>query len=192
MELQSNSSTPQTSQIGSSARSAQADWRLDLSKIKMCLKSNQLASADLLPSLDNAILKIETLLFHDQKVIQEQSDKYKQLKRRVRDYQKYVNDKLAKNKAERQRSEDYCRMVISDLLARVTHELELLEENRVNFNQPSNNVDRPANKVRPSSSTPVNPVGIHPPPGGSTFAQGIDDLQQQVNMYIRGLTNFNK
>ena len=120
-----------------STRSAQAalDWKLDLSKIKMCLKNNHQTSADLIPNLDSAIHKMETLWLHDQKIIQDQADKYKHLKRRVRDYQKYVNDKMSKHKAERQRSEDYCRLVISDLLGRVNSELQLLDQERTNVNR---------------------------------------------------------
>ena len=187
-----------------STRSAQAalDWKLDLSKIKMCLKNNQRSATDLLPNLDSAIQKMETLWLHDQKIIQDQADKYKHLKRRVRDYQKYVNDKMAKHKAERQRSEDYCRLVISDLLGRVNSELQLLDQDRANVNRVATvaakapPVARTATASRaPIASTPVSTQGsglhgLRPVPG-STFAQGIDDLQQQVNLYVRGLTNFN-
>lgn len=142
---------------------------------------------------------METLWHHDQKVIQDQAEKYKHLKRRVRDYQKYVNDKLAKHKAERQRSEEYCRVVISDLLGRVTQELQLLEQDRCNVNQVTNVataktpsvVKAPSASKPPAASTPVQISGGLIPPSRSTFAQGIDDLQQQVNSYIRGLTNFN-
>lgn len=203
LELQSNSSTPPNSQFASKAHSLQAsaDWRLDVSKIKMCIKSNQFASVDLLSCIDSAVVKIENLLLRDQKMIQEQSDKYKQLKRRARDYQKYASDKLAKNKAERQRSEEYCRLVISDLLGRVTHELQLLEQNRVNVNR-ANDVAAGSTGVTSGSTLklPIQPVASTPlqgssvlnlPRRGSTFAEGIDDLQQQVNMYVRGLTNFN-
>lgn len=188
-----------------STRSAQAalDWKLDLSKIKMCLKNNQRASSDLIPNLDSAIQKMETLWLHDQKMIQEQADKYKHLKRRVRDYQKYVNDKMTKHKAERQRSEDYCRLVISDLLSRVNSELQLLDQERSNVNRVATVAAARAPPVArtaaaskaPIASTPVSTQGSglhglqHVP--GSTFAQGIDDLQQQVNLYVRGLTNFN-
>ena len=126
-------------------------------------------------------------------MIQEQADKYKHLKRRVRDYQKYVNEKLAKHKAERQRSEDYCRVVISDLLGRVTQELQLLEQDRCHVNQAAN-IARAPPVVRASSSAPKPPAASTPvlvPSSRSTFAQGIDELQQQVNLYVRGLTNFN-
>lgn len=185
--------------MASSARSAQTslDWKLHLSKIKICLKSNQLVPTDLLPNLDSAIQKMETTRLHDQKIIQEQAEKYKHLKRRVRDYQKYVNDKLAKHKAERQRSEDYFRVVISDLLNRVNSELQLLEQDRANVNRAPTVVPRvPAVKATaaskaPTASTPLSSQtgGLHSLPA-STFAQGIDDLQQQVNLYVRGLTNF--
>ncbi|KAI9557077.1 hypothetical protein GHT06_016875 [Daphnia sinensis] len=199
LELQSNSSTPLTSQMTSSARSAQSalDWKLDLSKIKICLRSNQQVPTDILPNLDSAIQKMETSRLYDQKVIQEQAEKYKHLKRRVRDYQKYVNDKLAKHKAERQRSEDYFRTVISDLLNRVNSELELLERDRANVNRATNvapkvpMVRATAASKTPTASTPLGSQagGLHSLPT-STFAQGIDDLQQQVNLYVRGLTNF--
>ena len=189
-----------------STRSAQAalDWKLDLSKIKMCLKNNHQTSADLIPNLDSAIHKMETLWLHDQKIIQDQADKYKHLKRRVRDYQKYVNDKMSKHKAERQRSEDYCRLVISDLLGRVNSELQLLDQERTNVNRIATVATRapPFARTAAASKTPIvasTPVSTHQGSDlhhhnvmpGSTFAQGIDDLQQQVNLYVRGLTHFN-
>lgn len=199
VEMQSNSSTPLTLQMASSARSAQSalDWKLDLSKIKMCLKNYQKVPTDLLHNLDSAIQKMETSRLCDQKVIQEQAEKYKHLKRRVRDYQNYVNDKLAKHKAERQRSEDYFRTVISDLLNRVNSELQLLEQDRANVNRATNVAPKvPAARAAvafktPTASTPLasQSGGLHSLPA-STFAQGIDDLQQQVNLYVRGLTNF--
>jgi len=149
----------------------------------------QSVPADLFLSLDCTIQKMEARWRRDQKSLEEQTEKYKKLKRRVRDYQKYVNDKLAKYKSDRERSEDYCRRVISDLLGKVTHELQQLERDRRNGN------DFPTTMVHQTHPNPVvrgNDALVLAPQlePASTFAQSIDDLQQQVNRYVLGLTNF--
>lgn len=142
-----------------------------------------------LTSLDNAVLKVEALWQHDQKVIQEQSEKYKHLKRRVRDYQKHINEKLAKQRTDRQRSEDYCRYVISDLLARVTEELQLLEQDRCH----NNHVDGVSNATQHAVDvSPMQPCDTFQSRASVSFAQGIEDLKQQVNRYVQGLTSMNK
>lgn len=145
---------------------------------------------DTFVSLDCAIQKMEAWWRRDKKSLEEQTEKYKKLKRRVRDYQKYVNDKLAKYKCDRERSEDYCRRVISDLLAKVTHELQQLERDRNANDFPTPTMVHQTHStsvVRGNDGLMLAPQ-LEP---ASTFAQSIDDLQQQVNRYVLGLTNFN-
>jgi hypothetical protein len=136
---------------------------------------------DALINLDKVIQKIESSCRRDQTTIRDQTDKYKQLKKRVRDYQKYVHEKMAKYKSERQQSEEYCRSVISELLSKVSQELQKVEHDRRNAN---------ATSGPPTLSTPTNLAnGLHSEPK-STFAQSIDELTGAVNRYVSGLTNF--
>lgn len=144
----------------------------------MELKKIQQVPADVLVTLDKTAQKMETSCRRDQIMIREQTDKYKQLKRRVRDYQKYASEKLEKYKTERQQSEDYCRHVISELLQKVTQELQKVEHDRQNV----------ALSSKGASSFPAA-NGNHSE-SKSTFARSIDDLQDQVNRYVIGLTNF--
>lgn len=181
LELQSHSSTPQQAQPAEIA-----DWRLELSKVKMGLKNHQV-SADVLFSFDQAIQKMEVSWRRDQNELKYQTEKYKQLKRRVRDYQKYVNEKLSKYKTDREQSEVYCRRVISELLSKVTQELQRLEADRNHAN-----LQVPHTAHQSTTAMSVNgPTsnGLQPGPG-TTFAQSIDDLQEQVNRYVLGLTQF--
>ena len=187
IDLQSyNSSRSQTPQLSTplwNGQSAQGsdDWRLELSKLKMALRNIQQVPDDTLINLDKVIQKIETSSRRDHTTIREQSDKYKQLKRRVRDYQKYVHEKLAKYKAERQQSEEYCRQVISELLNKVSLELQKVEHDRRNANSAG------PLPTQPTPTTLAN--GLHSEPK-STFAQSIDELTGAVNRYVSGLTNF--
>lgn len=180
LDLQANSSTPQQS-CSITHSGPFSDWNIEMSKVKSGLKNNNL-SVDILCGLDNSIQKMEAWWRRDQKALQDQVEKYKQLKRRVRDYQKYVNDKLSKYKTEREQSEEYCRHVIAELLGKVTHELQQLERDR-----------REAEQAAVSGSQNVgrnNGVRFTNEPFGSTFAQSVDELQQQVNRYVQGLANF--
>lgn len=206
LELQSKFSAPLLIEVEPSKAQITQDWKSDVLRVKMSLKTSQFAS--LLPVLDGVVLKVEKLLLSDEKTMKDQTEKYKQLKRRVREYQKYVNDKLTKHKNDRQQSEDYCRLVISDLLGRVTQELQLLEQNRLAVDEhsdpshakvpcvsglPSRSSSTSKARVQTATSTPNGHLAGNfvQPPFGLTFAEGIDNLQQQVNLYMRGLTNFN-
>ena len=187
LELQSTSSTP----LQSTQAASTVDWRPELMKLKVALKNHQVP-ADVLFCLDNAIQTIEVTWLRNQNALQEQSEKYRQLKRRVRDYQKYVNEKLSKCKSDREQSEMYCRRVISELLSKVTQELQRIEKDRHN-EAVANAAHPPAAPVSVGNRTPAN-IGFNQQHPSSepepTFAQSIDDLQEQVNRYVLGLTNF--
>ena len=127
--------------------------------------------------LESALQRAEASRIRDQNYTQQQVDKYKVLKRRVREYQKYVNEKMAKCRADRQSSEEYCRRVISELLGKVSVELRKLECER-----------RCATAPVANGTAAVNCQ----PAAASTFIQGIDELQRQVNCYVQGLSNFSK
>ena len=173
--LQSTASTPVA--MSTACPPGSSEWKADVSNIRMWLK-NAKVPLDVLVSLEGVVQKVDALLQRDQETVQHQVDKYRNLKRRVRDYQKYATDKLAKYKAEKQQSEDYCRQVITELLEKVSNELRHCQSESDRRNA---NVHTPARVVSGA-------VGEAKP---SNFVQSIDDLQREVNQYILGLTNFN-
>ncbi len=146
---------------------AHSDWRSDVAGIRMALRNSTTTSEPLLRLLDTAVKKIEVSLEHAATLGQRHADKYRQLKRRVREYQKYAMDKLAKEKEERLRSEQHCRCVIMDLLERVSRELRQCQNEQPN-----------------SDRTPTVAIG------SSNLAQTIDELQSQVNLYLLGVAGF--
>lgn len=185
LELQSNMSTPVPGQsFKHSSSSGNRDWKLDLLKIKMNLKNISQVPTDLLNTLDASIERAEASHSRDQKTIQDLEEKYKHLKRRVRDYQKYVNEKMAKYKADRQQSEEYCRNVISELLKKVTQELGHLENDR-------HVVVNHSNRPMAAERLPALPTNSYPPTRQeSCFTQSIEVLQEQVNQYVADLAAF--
>lgn len=180
LELQSNISSPVPGQ-SFKRTNGNKDWKLDLLKVKMNLRNIPHVPPELVNILEASVEKAEASNLRDQKTIQDLEEKYKHLKRRVRDYQKYVNEKMAKYKADRQQSEEYCRNVISELLKKVTQELSLLENDRQN----ANSINRQSTERLPPTS-----AFAAPRQQDSCFTQSIEVLQKQVNQYVADLAAF--
>lgn len=174
MELQSTPSTPTTSSnlIGS-------DWRTEMSRVKLVLRNTKGISADMLLGLESALQKAEIAWQRDQNAVQFYNDKYKTLKRRVRDYKKSIANEIRKCKEERQRSEDYCLRFISEVLTKVTCSFQQLK------------CQAPPLSATNHAAT-VGRVNYIQPAEGSTYAQSMDEIRRQVNHLVEELTTFSK
>ena len=178
MELQSTPSTPIASSnlIG-------CDWKIEISRLKMTLRSTKGIPADILLGVESALQKAEIAWQQDQNAIQFHSEKYKTLKRRVRDYKKSIASEMKKCKEERQRSEDYCLRFISEVLSKVTSSFQLHQMRYDTLPLPTTSTNKPAAVSRVHTARSAE---------GTTYAQSMDEIRSQVNRLVEELTAFPK
>lgn len=148
--------------------STPADWRSEMRALRSLLVKAA-ASPHILAGVDRAVRAMHDSGERDGDQLRLQLNKYKTLKKRVREYQRHVADKLERCRSDSRRSEEYCRQVVEQLLQRVTRELALLQQHKLAVPPPH------------ESSAP-------PQPESSDFLQTIEGLQLQVSRYIAGLT----